>query len=150
MQAQHEPIVSDHHGEVRSILQQSEEAEKATAYIEDHLEVSFSRCKLLDQVVGSWSAAFRQFLEGAFQDFSRDLSKILTEHWHKLCRTFTKFSSDQDDALIESIAGLCTLTDGFADAAASMTKRTAGCDPPFVSGTHRSDAIVGSPILHRS
>lgn len=92
-----------------------------------------------------YSLAFAQFFERAFQDFSRDLKINMTGHWLKLYDNFSKIFSSQNYAVKESVAGIRTLTGGYAEAAACMAKKSAGCGPLSVYGFHRPDASVGPP-----
>lgn len=55
--------MSDYHREVRSLCLRAEEAERASANIEERFESAFFYCRPIDQVMGPWSAAFGQFLE---------------------------------------------------------------------------------------
>lgn len=121
--------MGDYHQQERSLRYRAEEAGKAIANIEDHLEAAFSRCTSLDQVVGSRSAAFDQFRLGLFQDFSHVFSESLTRHWHKLCHTFLSLYSNQSvsiripKTLNASVGRLCSLTGCSVEAA--------GCDFPL-------------------
>lgn len=67
----------------------------------------------------------------------------LTGHRNKLCNTFSKFSSDKDDELKESFAGLLPSTGGFADSAANVVQETKRRAPLSVSGAHSAITILG-------
>lgn len=90
---------------------------------------------------------FVLFLEAAVKDFSHDLSKTLTEHWQKLCCTFSNFSFYQNDAYKTSVDAPSTMVGGLAKATASLAENTVGCHPPSVSGTHHLGTTVGSPLF---
>lgn len=75
-----ELVVNDHHREIRCFGERAEEAQKATADIENRLKTVFSQSPLFDQLVGERSLALGQFLEGSFQDFSGNFSKRLIVH----------------------------------------------------------------------
>lgn len=89
------------------------------------------------------AAAFNQFSEGSFQDFSRDLRKSLSGDLLQLCRTFLKFSSVQNDALKKGVAGRCALTGGSVDAAVIGAERTDSTDSSSGSRSFRSDSFSG-------
>lgn len=86
--------MNDYHSDVKSLLQRAEKAEKTTGNIMDRLEAALFWNTTLIEIVGSRYSAFDQILLGLFQDFSRDLSTLLTGDWHMLCRTFSRFYSD--------------------------------------------------------
>lgn len=69
------------------------------------------------------SVLFHESLERLYQNGLRNLSKSLTLHGHKLCRTFFNSSFAQNDALKSSAIGLCTLSDGSTGAAAVLEKK---------------------------
>lgn len=139
--------MAQHHWKVRSKRQLSERTEKTTTNIRNQCETAFSRSKSFEQIVELRFAIFDQFLVGSVQDLSHDPSKSLTGHWLKLCLTFSKFYVNQDDAFKESLAGICTLTGVSADAADSVTKRTAVYDLLSIFKFHNLAAIVGTPFL---
>lgn len=110
----------------------------------------FKRFESLDQLVRVRSAAFNQFFEVSFQDFSRDLGKSTTEYCHQLYHTFLKISSAQNVALRKAVSGLRTLTGGAIDAASIVVKRTDGPDPLSGSGSLHPIATTGpsSSVAH--
>lgn len=135
--------MGDHHRVVRSFRERTEEAEKTIEIIENRFETVFSWYTSLDQLAGTHSAAFGQFIKELFQDFCRDSIIRLNGHWHQLCCTFPKFSFALNDAQKKGFVGLRTMTDGPVDAIGVLAKGTDGFDPPSGSRALCFNATTG-------
>lgn len=57
-----------------------------------------------------------------------------------------KFSSNFDDALEKNVAGICTITSDYVDAAASEAEESICGDPTSVSCSHHPVAISGASL----
>lgn len=74
---------------------------------------------------------------------SRATPRELTGHWRQMCRTFSRFSFSQGDALKKGAARYRLLMDGFIDGAAVVDKEIDDFDPPSGLGSIHSDATAG-------